>query len=294
MLLDTCTTARQNPRMAARTISSLWRYPVKSMAGEELNTVDVTASGLRGDRAYALVDAANGKVGSAKSVKRFGELLKYHAQFVTQPEPEGIVPPVRITLPDGTTLDNAQPVSQAALAAAFGSQISLRSTAPDGLMLEFAPGTLGGKYATTTEVPVAGAAPRGTLFDYACIHIVTTSSLQCLQDAYPEGQFSPQRFRPNIVVDCAGESGFVENSWVGNTLTIGPELILRVSIPCPRCVMTTLPRLNLSHDPKILRTVVQLNTQNLGDFGNLPCVGVYADVLKPGRIRRGDPVRVGG
>jgi MOSC domain-containing protein YiiM len=57
--------------------------------------------------------------------------------------------------------------------------------------------------------------------------------------------------------------------------------------------MTTLPRVDLRHDPRILRTAVQLNTQNLGDFGNLPCVGVYADVVKPGRIRRGDPVRVG-
>jgi len=278
--------------MTAFTVSSLWRYPVKSMAGEELNAVDVTASGLRGDRAYALVDTANGKVGSAKSVRRFGELLKYQAKFVTQPESEGVVPPVRITLPDGTTLDSEQPDAQAAVAAAFGSQVSLRSTAADGLMLEFAPGTLGGKYAKVTEVPVAGAAPRGTLFDYACVHILTTSALQRLQEAYPEGQFSVQRFRPNIVVDCAGESGFVENSWVGHTLAIGREVILRVSIPCPRCVMTTLPRLDLPHDPKILRIAVQLNTQNLGDFGNLPCVGVYADVVKPGRIRHGDPVRV--
>jgi len=279
--------------MTAFTISSLWRYPVKSMAGEELDTVDVTASGLRGDRAYALVDTANGKVGSAKNVKRFGELLKYQAQFVTQPESEGVVPPVRITLPDGTTLDSEKADGQTALVTAFGSQVSLRSTAPDGLMLEFAPGTLGGKYAKTTEVPVAGAAPRGTLFDYACIHILTTSALQRLQQAYPEGQFSVQRFRPNIVVDCANESGFVENAWVGQTLAIGPELILRVSIPCPRCVMTTLPRVDIPHDPRILRTVVQLNTLNLGDFGNLPCVGVYANVVKPGRIRRGDPVRIG-
>ncbi len=278
--------------MSAFTISSLWRYPVKSMAGEELKTVDVTARGLRGDRAYALVDTANGKVGSAKSVKRFGELLKWQAQFVTQPNSEGIVPPVRITMPDGTSIDSEQPDAQAVLAAAFGPQVSLRSTAPEGLMLEFAAGTLGGKYAKTTEVPVAGAASPGTLFDYACIHIVTTSALQLLQEAYPEGQLAVHRFRPNIVVDCADQSGFVENSWAGHTLAIGPELVLRVSIPCPRCVMTTLPRVDLTFDPKILRTVARLNTLNLGDFGNLPCVGVYADVVKPGRIRCGDPVQV--
>lgn len=278
--------------MTPFTISSLWRYPVKSMAGEELNTVEVTANGLRGDRAYALVDAAGGKVGSAKNAKRFGELLKYRAQFVTQPGSDGIAPAVRITLPDGTTLDSSRPDNQAALCAAFGPQVTLRSNAPDGLLLEFAAGTLGGKHATATEHAVAGAAPRGTFFDYACIHIVTLSALRRLQEAYPEGEFSVQRFRPNIVVDCADESGFVENSWVGHSLAIGPKLILRVSIPCPRCVMTTLPRRDLPHDPKILRTAVQLNMQDLGDFGNLPCVGVYADVVKPGSIRRGDAVRV--
>src|ERR1700693_3233068 len=137
------------------TISSLWRYPVKSMAGEELNSVDVTATGLRGDRAYALVDTAGGKVGSAKNAKRFGDLLKYRAQFVTQPSSDGIPPAVRITLPDGTSLDSAQPDNQAALCAAFGPQVTLRSTAPDGLLLEFAAGTLGGKHAQPTEAPVA-------------------------------------------------------------------------------------------------------------------------------------------
>jgi hypothetical protein len=168
------------------------------------------------------------------------------------------------------------------------------SSAPGGLLLEFAAGTLGGKYAATTEAPIAEAAPPGTLFDYACVHIVTTSALQHLQAAYPEGQFAIQRFRPNLVVDCAGEPGLVENSWIGRTLAVGAELVLRVSIPCPRCVMTTLPRVDLPLDPGILRTAAQLNTRNLGDLGELPCVGVYADIVQPGRIHRGDRVQVIG
>lgn len=273
-------------------ISSLWRHPVKSMAGEQLEAANVNARGLSGDRAYALVDTANGKVGSAKSVKQFGQLLKWRAEFVTEPVSGGRVPPVRITLPDGTVVESEQPDAAAILTAALGSQISLVSTAPGGLMLEFAAGTLGGKYAEITEVPVAGAAPPGTLFDYACIHLVTISSLRRLQTAYPEGQFAISRFRPNIVIDCGGETGFVENSWVGKTMTIGLEVVLRISIPCPRCVMTTLPRMDLPADPLILRTIAQVNRLNLGDFGTLPCVGVYADVVRPGSIRCGDPVRV--
>lgn len=190
--------------MSAYKISSLWCYPVKSMAGEQLETVNVTARGLSGDRAYALVDTSNKKVGSAKSVRKSGELLKCRAEFVTPPVPDGPVPAVRITLPDSSVVESEQPDAATILSAAFGLPITLVSTAATGLMLEFPAGTLGGKYAETTEFPVAGAAPPGTLFDYACIHILTNSSLQRLQEAYPEGQFVIQRFRPNIVIDCAG------------------------------------------------------------------------------------------
>jgi uncharacterized protein len=180
----------------------------------------------------------------------------------------------------------------AALVAAFGPHVSLISVAPAGLMLEFAAGTLGGKHAETTEIPVAGAAPPGALFDYASIHIITTSTLRSFETAYPQGQFAIARFRPNLVVECPDESGFVENAWVGRILAIGPELRLRVSIPCPRCVMTTLPRVDLPLASAVLRTVAQLNKLNLGDFGDLPCAGVYADVITPGRIRRHEAVRL--
>ncbi|MCI0403178.1 MAG: MOSC domain-containing protein [Acidobacteria bacterium] len=278
--------------MGGYNLLSLWRYPVKSMAGEELDAVEVTARGLTGDRAYALVDTATKKVGSAKSVKKFGALLQCRAQFVAPPQPAERPPAVRITLPNGAVLLSDQPDSATALAAAFGPQVSLASTAPEGLMLEFAAGTLGGKHAETTEAPLSGAAPPGTFFDLACVHLLTTATLRRLQEAYPEGQFAVQRFRPNLVVDCADESGFVENSWVGRTVSVGADLVLHVSVPCARCVMTTLPRAELPHDPGILRTAVQQNRLDLGEFGRLPCVGVYADVVKPGRIGRGDPVRL--
>ncbi|MGH9777936.1 MAG: MOSC domain-containing protein [Candidatus Acidiferrales bacterium] len=284
--------------MRGYNLLSLWRYPVKSMAGEELEAVEVTARGLSGDRAYALVDTATKKVGSAKSVKRFGELLKCRAEFVAPPQPatagrpDARAPAVRITLPDGTVLLSNQPEAAAALAAAFGPQVSLASTAPEGLMLEFDAGTLGGQHAETTEAPLSGAAPPGTFFDVACVHLLTTATLRRLEEAYPAGQFAVERFRPNLVVECAGESGFVENGWVGRTVSVGPDVVLRVSGPCARCVMTTLPRADLPHDPGILRAAAQHNRLDRGEYGRLPCVGVYADVVKPGRVRRGDPVRL--
>lgn len=109
--------------------------------------------------------------------------------------------------------------------------------------------------------------------------------------AYPRGSFDIRRFRPNIVVETT-EPGFCENDWQERTMALGREVRLRVTIPCPRCVIPTLPQDGLPHDPGILRTIVQHNRQDLGDFGKLPCVGVCADVLQPGLIRRGDIVRL--
>jgi uncharacterized protein len=83
--------------MPNHTVASLWRYPVKSMAGEELDAVDMTARGLTGDRAYALVDTSSSKVGSAKNVKRFGNLLKCDARFTTPPQSEGPLPGRTVT-----------------------------------------------------------------------------------------------------------------------------------------------------------------------------------------------------
>lgn len=268
-------------------LSSLWRYPVKSMGGEELREADVTAAGLLGDRAYAFVDADN-KVGTAK--KR-PNLLQCRARFVGAPQSGAASPAVQVTMPDGTSLTNEQAALDETVSKLIAHRMTLQASAPQGLALEFAAGTLGGKYAELTESPVAGGAPAGTFFDFAVVHLLTTSTLERLGEAYPEGRFDIRRFRPNIVVET-DEPGFVENSWIGRTLALGDEVLLRVSIPCPRCVMPTLPQADLPHDPDILRTVVRHNRLNLGDYGELPCVGVYANVLRPGRIRPGDALCV--
>lgn len=268
-------------------ILSLHRYPVKAMAGEQLQDAEITPRGLLGDRAYALVDSRN-RVGTAK--KRAG-LLQFQARFLTPPQTGEAVPPVGITLPNGAAISSEQSDVAEIISAALGHAVTLLSSAPPGLILEFAAGTLAGKHAETTECPIAGASPAGTFFDYAVIHLLTTSSLARLRAAYPQGLFDLPRFRPNVVVETE-DQGFVENSWVGRTLALGDEVRLRVSIPCPRCVTPTLPQPGLPHDPGILRTVARENSQDLGDFGTLPCVGVYADVVQPGFVRRGDTVRV--
>src|ERR1700752_3412979 len=90
-------------------IVSLWRYPVKSMMGEELNAAEVTKGGLLGDRAYALVDASDGKVASAKNPRKWPQLFDCRAALADAPRTGMKVSPVRITLPDGTIINSEQP-----------------------------------------------------------------------------------------------------------------------------------------------------------------------------------------
>src|SRR6202023_4302609 len=90
-------------------IVSLWRYPVKSMMGEELNAAEVTKGGLLGDRAYALVDSSDGKVASAKNPRKWPRLFDFRAALADAPRTGVKVPPVRITLPDCTIVNSEQP-----------------------------------------------------------------------------------------------------------------------------------------------------------------------------------------
>jgi len=124
--------------------------------------------------------------------------------------------------------------------------------------------------------------PAGTFFDCGPVHIVTTATLDRLRSLYPAGRFEPRRFRPNIIVATGPDAaGFAENEWVGRTVAVGGSVRLRVFKTTGRCVMTTLPQYDLPKDPGILRTAVRHNNA---------MVGVYAEVLAGGTIRRGDSV----
>ena len=260
-------------------VVALWRYPVKSMMGEELNAVDVTDHGLLGDRAYALVDADTGKVASAKFPRKWPTLFDHRAAFVAVPSRTGDLPPVQITLSDGSVLGSEDEGLDRILSAELGREVTLAKTAPQTPSLEeYWPDMEGLAF---REAVTEEAMPPGTFFDIGIVHLLTTATLDQLRQAYPEGRFEVRRFRPNIVVrPIEGEAGFVENAWVGRTVAIGDEVRLRVTQPCTRCVMTTLAQGDLPKDPGILRTAAQHNEVN---------VGVYASVDQPGRVRRGDP-----
>jgi hypothetical protein len=113
---------------------------------------------------------------------------------------------------------------------------------------------------TVTDESIALSSPKGSFFDYAVVHVITTNTLNRLRELYPQGRFEARRFRPNIIVAVGkGEPDFVENSWVGLSVEIGETLLL-VTNPCARCVMTTLPQADLPQDHGILRTAAHSAT----------------------------------
>jgi uncharacterized protein YcbX len=268
-------------------VQSIWRYPVKSMGGEQIAEALVTPRGVLGDRAYALVDRAGNRVAPTRMWAT--GLYKCSARFVGQPQPDAPPPPVEVTLPGEPPAPGADAVFK--LSAQLGHTLELLSSAPEGLRITFPAGTLGGKMSQVTENTVGAGAPPGTFFDFASVQIVAASTLAHLQSVYPSGRFDVRRFRPNFVIETDAEP-FVENSWAGHLFALGDEVQLRGMIPTPRCVNTTVPQGDLPHDPGILRTIAQLNRLDLGDYGHLPCVGAYFKVVAPGRVRPGDALRM--
>src|SRR5213593_3168545 len=111
--------------IAIGSVVSLWPYPVKSMMGEELNASAVMERGLLGDRAYALVDSADGKVASAKNPRKWPQLFDFRAAFIDTPRTGGKLPPVRITLPDGTLVTSEQRDVNQILSRALHRDVSL-------------------------------------------------------------------------------------------------------------------------------------------------------------------------
>jgi uncharacterized protein YcbX len=210
------------------------------------------------------------------------ELFEFHATFSEPARAAVPVRPVRITLPDGTTVTSDQGDLNQCPSQALNHAVTLR-TAQRGAVTaeEYWPDMAGLDHRdTVTDFTL----PEGTFFDMAMVHLLTTATLERLQELYPQGRFNVRRFRPNIVVQLASvEKSFAENVWVGHTLAIGTAVRLHIAAPCGRCVMTTLAQGDLVCDPGILRTVAQHNQVN---------AGVYAAVVRGGTIRCGDSVRM--
>jgi uncharacterized protein len=273
---------------ALGTVAVLRRYPVKSMLGEDVRACDVTGRGLAGDRVLGLVHRETGKVASAKNPRLWRALLKLAA--VSGPD-------VKIAFPDGTAMASTDPGIDAILSEFLGHAVTLTETPPPDATLDRADPEQVLRDGIEAPVRVdaghlGGASPGGTFFDFAPLHLLTTSALDRIAELSPRGTVELERYRPNVVIRST-VPGFVENDWAGRDLRIGSDLAIRVMARTPRCAIPTLEHGDLPRDVAALRVPAAHNRISpLDGLGPQPCAGVYAQVLRPGRIRVGDVVRL--
>src|SRR5687767_13994591 len=272
-------------------VGTLWRYPVKSMLGEAIGPVAIGEAGLDGDRRLGVVDSGTGMVASAKRPHRWRRLLLLRSETAG--------PDVtRIHFPDGLSALSTDDHIDKLLSEFLGEEVELRSRVPVAAALEravpdavLADGPAADVAVTILEI--AAASPPGTFFDYAPLHLVTSASLERVGAGHPDGRVEPARYRPNVVIETpAGTVGFVENDWIGQRLHLGPQVIVEIVLPTPRCAVPTLAQGDLRRDPDAVRVPLRENfiPVPLEGFGSEPCVGVYATVVQGGRISPGDEV----
>jgi len=257
------------------------------MLGEDLPHSDVDAAGLAHDRRLALIHTPTGKVASAKNPRTWRALMTLTAEMHDST--------VAITFPDGTSILAPDPGADEALSAFLDQPVTLTSTPPRDATLDRAVPEEVLQAGITAEVPVrivsiAGISPAGTFFDFAPLHVLTSSTLAEIAAHSASGTGHAERYRPNIVIDTPAP-GFTENDWCGRDLRVGAELVIRVVARTPRCAIPTLQHGALPRDPEALRVLANHNRAVPRDDGHPePCAGVYATVLRPGHVAEGDAV----
>jgi uncharacterized protein len=276
------------------TVAALRRYPVKSMLGEDVDAGDVSFTGLAGDRRLAVVSRATGKIASAKFPRLWRDLLTLAVASADDPAVDGAV---RITLPGGKTVWSSDADVDAVLSGLLDEPVTLTATAVPGAALDRAVPEAVLRDGVDAQVPaelmeIGGGGPPGSFVDFAPLHLLTTSTLDRIAELSPHGRADLERYRPNVVIRTAA-AGFTEKEWLERILRVGDDLVLRVIARTPRCAVPTLAHGALPRDPDALRVLARHNrVEPLDSLDPEPCAGVYAEVLRPGRVRTGDPVRL--
>ena len=281
------------------TISKIFRYPVKSMGGEVLSVADVGVKGIPGDRAWAVRDEVRGGI---RGAKRFPQLMDMRAHYETPPASADSAP-AQIQFADGTTAVTGDVDINEKLTAAIGSPVSLWPLLPSDALDHYRRGKpesddmvaeLRAMFGREDDEPLPDLSvfpeeliefesPPGTYFDAYPILMLSAASLQTMQNRNQEASFDVRRFRPNFLLsDVTSSHAFPEVELVGRTVKIGTA-VLKVTLHCPRCVMTTHGFSDLPRDTSIMRSLVK-------DAGG--SLGVYAEIVTPGQVRAGDAVEV--
>lgn len=307
--------------MQIGTVKQIWRYAVKSMAGEQLESCSVGTLGIPADRGWAIRDEATGEITNGKNIPL---LMQCEARYREAPS-DGAIPHVVMRFPDGVEVTSDLSDVNSRLSALLGRSVSLwprqpatnvehyrrkskmarafarlarvrafRAAIPALTSFGKANAELRDAFSREPGEPVPDlstlppeilefTSPLGTYFDAFPIHVLTTSSLEAMQQFNSQATWDVRRFRPNFLIETGPVvRGLVESEWAGRRVRLG-DVEIRCEIPTVRCGMTMQAQRNLPKDASILRSIVKDADQNLG---------VYASVVTAGEVRVGDVVEV--
>jgi len=270
-------------------VVSIFRYPVKTLQGECVDSIAVTELGFEGDRLWALRDEKRGDFGGGK---RIVPLMNLSAQMGVDGAPptielpngkrftaddpdaprllsEALDHPVTIW-PVGATPEAPEEIEEVTdLEADFRAAMGREGDEPNPDFSQIPEGMMG----------YLGQAGRPYV-DLAPLLVMTQQSLDALARAATSSKIDVRRFRPSFVIDADAGSAFPEQDWIGARIRVG-SAIFQLPMTCPRCVMTTRGFADLPKDPGIMRKLVTETDGNLG---------VYGTIEQAGTISVGDPV----
>jgi len=231
-------------------IKSIYRYPIKSMGGEELETAELRWHGIDGDRRYAFVRPGHMSGVPWLIASKLADLVTYRARIV-ETKPDGL-PTVRVQTPDSLDLAVDSEELRRHISAKYGS-----------------------------DVTVMGI--NNGIFDDSPISVISTTTINKVE-AESGRTLDPRRFRPNILIEPVGGAPVDESSWIGKTVYFGNNAqspAVLITIHDIRCSMVNLDPETAAKDPRVLKTIAESHNT---------CAGVYATVLKIGTLSVGEGV----
>lgn len=256
------------------TVGSLWRYPVKSMAGESLTEAFIGFAGFYGDRCYAIKNSASRKGFPYLSATVQQQMLLYRPKFRY---PERAAKPPNLeeasNIAPGVNPADAEP-----------EDMLLDVITPSGEVIAFEDprllemlreGLRGENHLTVVR-------SNRALTDCRPVSLISLQTVRKIGEELG-GLLDARRFRSNIYVDLNVDEGFAEDQWVGRKMRIGPGAVIALLERDPRCKMISIDPDTGKHNPEILRKVAK----NHGNFA-----GLYCAVLVEGVVSEGDQIVV--
>ena len=253
-------------------VESLWRYPVKSMRGEDLDEMFVGYAGVYGDRLFAFASSANANGFPFFTGRDQRQMIRYRARFRN---PEKAARPVNLS---DAEKHNATPLYAAP------NDLMVDIETPDGKTFAINdPALIDNLRANIDEKhQLTLLRSDKAMTDCRPLSIFTVQSAKKLGEETGTS-VDKRRFRANVYLDLNSSWGFVEDAFVGKTLRIGPKVVVSVVERDPRCIMITLDPDTAEKSPAILKAVAQAHEG---------MAGVYGAVLAEGMIHKGDSVEL--